>query len=58
MDCAACGEPIPQIRLDALPDTITCMKCSRVRPKTSADIEVDCADPEELRDAVSGQENY
>jgi hypothetical protein len=26
--CRICGEPIPQRRLDALPNTYTCLKCS------------------------------
>lgn len=56
--CTRCGKDIPAMRLEALPETMTCMGCSRVRAKTELDIEVDAADPNELRNAVSNQENY
>jgi hypothetical protein len=32
MKCNKCDTTIPQERLDALPDTKTCVKCSEVRP--------------------------
>jgi hypothetical protein len=28
--CDTCSEAIPQARIEALPDTTTCIKCSRV----------------------------
>jgi RNA polymerase-binding transcription factor DksA len=28
-NCDTCGAPIPQERLEALPDTTTCVHCSR-----------------------------
>lgn len=30
MTCTYCEQPIPQARLDALPDTITCIGCSEI----------------------------
>lgn len=30
--CVRCEEPIPQERLEALPDTNVCVKCSDVKP--------------------------
>ncbi len=31
-ECECCGSPIPEERLEALPGTVTCVKCSRVKP--------------------------
>lgn len=31
--CASCGEPIPPERLDALPATVTCVRCAAARPR-------------------------
>lgn len=31
--CATCGKPIPAARLEALPDTTTCVECSKKNPK-------------------------
>lgn len=27
-DCRRCGNPIPEARLEAIPDTLVCVKCS------------------------------
>jgi len=32
MKCKKCGEEISKARLEALPDTKTCIKCSDVKP--------------------------
>lgn len=40
MRCKDCHQPIPQERLEALPDTLTCVACSQVKPKTSNDVDV------------------
>jgi hypothetical protein len=29
-ECCKCGNPIPLIRLEAIPDTTTCVSCSTV----------------------------
>ena len=40
--CESCGKPIPAGRLAALPETTTCIWCSKVvRPRTEADVDVD-----------------
>ena len=55
MTCSRCGQPIPVERLEALPDTEVCVKCSKVTPYTEAtEGLVDGADPEDMRDIVSG----
>jgi RNA polymerase-binding transcription factor DksA len=51
--CAKCGEPIPKMRLEALPDTITCVACSSERAKTVLDIECDSSDPHDLQRMVA-----
>lgn len=33
MNCEVCQQPIPAERLEALPETTTCVKCSRVKAK-------------------------
>ncbi len=47
--CKKCGVVIPKQRLEVLHDTTTCVDCSRVKAKTSAD--VDCTD------GVDGDDN-
>lgn len=32
MKCERCNEDIPQERLDVLPDTKTCVRCSSIQP--------------------------
>ena len=36
--CVLCGEPIPPKRLEALPDTKTCVVCSSESKKTIRDM--------------------
>lgn len=40
MRCKECRQLIPAERLEALPDTLTCVGCSHVKPKTSDEIDV------------------
>lgn len=40
-NCCTCGERIPVERLKCLPDTLTCVGCSRVRPRTADDMDLD-----------------
>lgn len=54
MNCVCCKQPIPEERLEALPDTTTCVRCSRVVPYTEDDIDIDGSAPEELRRIASG----
>jgi len=58
-NCIECGKPIPKIRLKALPNTLTCVKCSQVKPvvgitiwnKTSSElITVDESEARRLRE--------
>lgn len=37
-DCVVCGEPIPDKRLQALPDTRTCVGCSSATKKSIQDM--------------------
>lgn len=53
-NCSVCGEAIPQERLEALPDTGTCVRCSNVRPVTDRDVEVDGADPANVAKSSRG----
>ena len=32
MNCVKCGDPISERRLRILPNTTTCVKCSKVKP--------------------------
>lgn len=32
INCIKCNEPIPKIRLEAIPGVKVCVKCSRVKP--------------------------
>lgn len=32
MKCSECGQTIPKARLECLPETTTCIKCSKVEP--------------------------
>lgn len=38
MLCKKCGKKIPKARLQALPDTTTCVKCSEVQAKMGVTI--------------------
>lgn len=42
--CVECGGPIHPGRLEALPATQTCMRCSRERPRTVVDVDIDGPD--------------
>lgn len=53
MRCAVCGAAIPPERLEILPETTTCVKCSKVTPHTEDTIPLDSTDPEELRRIVN-----
>lgn len=47
--CSECGARIPRGRIDALPDTRTCVRCSRVAPITEDTLGVvDAADDMDL----------
>lgn len=50
--CIVCEQPIPRERLKALPETMTCVLHSMERPRTTADVEVDGPDAEDLRDSA------
>lgn len=53
-DCAACGQPIPLIRLNALPDTVYCVGCTDSRsPRVVHDPEILCA-----KSSPSGQNGW
>ena len=56
--CARCGRDIPSIRLEALPDTLTCIGCSTESAKTVFDIEVDGPDQDDLARTAANAENY
>ena len=36
--CEFCGKPIPQERLEILPDTTTCVKCSQTTPYSQEEV--------------------
>ena len=36
--CEFCGEAIPSERLEILPETTTCVKCSQIQPYSEAEI--------------------
>src|SRR4030042_6313784 len=36
--CEFCGKPIPEERLEILPDTTTCVECSQTQPYSKAEI--------------------
>ena len=46
--CLDCGDPIPQGRVEALPETLTCVGCSQVRPRSILDVDVEGADVADL----------
>ncbi|MDQ6816530.1 MAG: TraR/DksA C4-type zinc finger protein [Actinomycetota bacterium] len=31
--CDACGEPIPPVRLQALPESVLCLACAKLQPR-------------------------
>lgn len=52
-NCVRCGKEISKARLEALPETRTCVACSVERPKTDMDVEISLADPADLRKDVT-----
>lgn len=55
--CKECQNPIPMERLEALPETETCVACSHVPKVTIREVEIDGADIEDsIKSAV--QERY
>jgi hypothetical protein len=51
--CEICGKKIPKERLEFLPDTTTCVKCSQTKPYSSEDLlGLNIAD-EELPDGIN-----
>ena len=51
--CKACLRQIPEGRIEAIPDVDTCIYCSRVMPRTIADVEVDGPDNVDMVHAVT-----
>jgi hypothetical protein len=51
--CMECGRPIPAGRLEALPDTVLCVRCVVVKPISGASV-MDGADNSDLLDSVHG----
>jgi len=54
MKCEKCGERIPKGRLDVLPDTKVCVRCSGGKRRTIDDVEIDVPDREEMARCVQG----
>jgi hypothetical protein len=54
--CQSCGKPIPAARLKALPDTLTCVKCSEVHRLTEDDVDIDGSSGQDMNSMVSGNE--
>lgn len=50
--CNKCGGMIPIERLEALPDTTTCVGCSDAKPVTDSDVELDGADATDVQRQV------
>jgi len=40
MKCQICGEKIPSARLEILPGTTVCVKCSVVKPYSEEDVDI------------------
>ena len=45
--CEICGKEIPSKRLEILPDTTTCVKCSQTQPYSETEIITTGADEQE-----------
>ena len=54
-NCETCGRVIPAGRILALPETKTCLWCSKVTARTEADIDVDGADSGDLVRSMQSQ---
>lgn len=50
--CSGCGRLIPKVRLEALPHTERCVRCSVERPLGTRDVWIDGADDADLRHEV------
>lgn len=50
--CWTCGRPIPKIRLDALPETTECVRCSYEKRQTVHDVDVDGPSTEDMNKTV------
>lgn len=50
--CSKCGGMIPLERLELLPDTTTCVRCSDAKPVTDLDVEIDTADQNDVQRQV------
>ena len=55
--CDICGKEIPPERLEILPDTTTCVKCSQTKPYSSEDLLGLNIAEEELPDGIN-MEDY
>lgn len=55
--CYHCSKPIPIERLEALPDTQTCIDCSSTKPYNENDLDVACSPREDMIRAVSNCQN-
>lgn len=53
-NCSGCGKPIPQARLQAIPDTVYCVKCAEANPEPPRH------DPDEVcaKSSPSGQSGW
>ena len=51
-ECDLCGGQIPQVRLEALPNTRVCVECSSERARTVLDVELDGPSGEDMVKAV------
>jgi hypothetical protein len=51
--CLDCDEPIPQKRLDAVPDARYCVYCQPAHTRLKSARDLPSVDPEQIRDMVS-----
>lgn len=54
--CKVCGDPIPRGRLQALPDTDTCVRHSDAKPRTERDVYLDGPDASDMVKSVASPE--
>jgi len=52
--CSICGKRILKERIKALPETTTCTKCSKAKPISATEIEVDGSELGEMIKTVQG----
>ena len=55
-NCSTCGKPILPARLEALPDTETCVKCSVVAYKPIEAVDLDGTATDELTRTLTGND--